>query len=252
MTLLILKLFTAVFTWLSALIGGGLPFFFEKDARTSVFLSYGEVFARGIFLGTGLIHLLPDAHEHFSKVVHGDYPYIFVLCAFTIALLIMVEQGIRMSVDKKKPPLTWKPYLLLIILSVHSLIAGAALGIESLASRFFVLFIAIVAHKAAAAFALCVHMKRHKVNAKSMRNLLLVFSVMTPIGILFGSGVNQLLQTNTSLLAQGLFDTLAAGTFIYIATFNPEHTEPCPEHPKKLSQIVFFILGLALMAGVTI
>ena len=67
---------------------------------------------------------------------------------------------------------------------------------------------------AAAAFALGINLKEEGFAATQATRILAVFSMMTPIGIVFGSLVASLLQTAASLWAQAIFGAIAAGTFL--------------------------------------
>lgn len=253
MELLFLKIVSALAIFIASIAGGAAPILIQTKKHSRKLVFYGEVFARGVFLGAGLIHLLPEAHKSFQRFSNLDYPLVFTLCAFTIAALRIIEQGVThfYSTQSEKQP-AWRPYLLTIILSLHSLIAGAALGVEELLSGFFVIFIAIIAHKSAAAFSLGVNMRKHGLPRPTMFKLMLLFSMMTPTGIIVGSAVAHLAQTQISYFTQGVFDTVAAGTFIYIATFDSEGIEKATTNHAKLLQVLCFLLGLSLMALVSV
>ena len=77
------------------------------------------------------------------------------------------------------------PYLLLLTLSIHSLIAGLTLGIST-ASGATVLLIAILAHKGAAGFALGSTFRDAQVPPRTRIPALMVFVGSTPLGVILG------------------------------------------------------------------
>jgi zinc transporter 1/2/3 len=154
-------------------------------------------------------------------------------------------KGESLNTWEKKP--AFYPYLLAIVLSIHSFIAGVALGIESTILGSIILFIAIIAHKGSAAFSLAINMMRGGILKSTHVRGILLFSCMTPIGILLGSGLASAFESNTSDLIEGVFDSLAAGTFIYVSVLDiieEEFSIPGNEALKFVSIMV----GLSLMA----
>ena len=77
------------------------------------------------------------------------------------------------------------PYLLLVTLSIHSLIAGITLGISTAAGA-TVLLIAILAHKGAAGFALGSTFREADIPPRTRIPALLVFVGSTPLGVVLG------------------------------------------------------------------
>ncbi len=249
------RLFAAAIIFIIAFFFGLLPILLHRKSSKNHLLTYGESFARGIFLGAGFIHLLPDAINHFQRVMGNvDYPIIPTLCALAILFLYFIEQGIASLFDKNvSHQKTWKAYLLLIILSIHSILAGVALGVDTTLASFIIIFVAIIAHKGSAAFALSISMNVNEIKTRRIINLIFVFSLMTPIGILFGSYVHHILQNNNAILISSIFNALAAGTFIYIALFDRVDKNKCPSHRiHELVKAFYFILGTSIMAVVAI
>lgn len=240
-----------------ALIFGLFPILIRVNGLTKKILSYGESFAGGIFLGAGLIHLLPDAQNGLRTVFNSTYPLAFVICAFTILGLRMIEEGtIKLLVCHneacKHPHLQpWLAYLLAILLSIHSVIAGVALGMEATLSTFIIIFIAIISHKGSAAFALGVSMRRQGLMKNTMLKLMLLFSLMTPIGIMFGSFFARCLVANSGQFFAGIFNTIAAGTFIYIA-FHIVDTKEAEKCVPVLLRLVYYALGLTVMTAIAL
>lgn len=254
MDLFYIKIVATSLIFLVALICGLIPILLKENGFTKHLLFFGEIFSCGVFLGAGLIHMLPTAEKSFSSALAYSYPYPFVICAFTILLLSFIEQGVTsfFTHHQRSTTPTWMPYLLSILLSIHSLLAGSALGIQNNISSFLVIFVAIIAHKGAEAFALGINMYQHNLRKPIITKLILLFSLMTPVGVLLGSSLLHFLNTNSGYVFAGIFNSIAAGTFIYIATFNHERIEEQEIEMPKILHIGYFSLGIILMAVIAV
>jgi len=72
-----------------------------------------------------------------------------------------------------------------------------------------------------------------------------LFTIMTPAGIILGSVLSNIFSNTISKELEGIFDSLAAGTFIYVAVLDiieEEFSIPGNEWPKFLSIIIGFLL----------
>ena len=247
-------------------MAGGLTALRARSAEgTGLAFSIGGVFAGGIFLGAGLIHLLPDGiralGEYFSDI---DFPLGYLIAAVGFLLVLFIEEILFGNAHDRRPDADGaspdhahaadsglSAYALVVILSIHSMLAGAALGAEENLSGSFVIFIAIIAHKGAAGFALMLDFQRATFErAKSVR-MLVLFSSMTPLGVIIGSGLDSVLHEGYGPLLEGMFDTLAAGTFLYVAIveiIGKEFTDRRAVMPKFAA----LCLGLALMAVIAL
>lgn len=72
------------------------------------FLSLGNMLGAGIFLGGGLMHLLPEAHEDLEHVQHDwpeslhEFPTAFLLCGLGFFMILIVEEITIMITSRKK------------------------------------------------------------------------------------------------------------------------------------------------------
>src|SRR5436190_7190395 len=126
-----------------------------KKTRTlkhSESFELGEALASGIFLGAAFFHMLPDAINMFDHLYgHLSYPVPEVICVLGFLLLLFLERlSLSYPTTQSKNSI---PYILALILIIHALTEGAALGIGSTLSETLMLFIAIVAHKGSESFA---------------------------------------------------------------------------------------------------
>ena len=219
MSLLEIKILAAVSILAIGIVGGVIPLLAARHDASRRFLSLGNALAGGIFLGVGFIHLLPEAGEALKGVV--DYPIAPLLTAFGVVVLLLVDRVLfdvsgktDTGADVHQPIY---PVVLLAMLSIHSIITGIALGIESEVAASLLVMIAILSHKGSAAFALMVSVQAAGADRERLRRVLIIFVLMTPIGIILGTLASGLFEGYTAHLAEGSFNALAAGTFIYIA-----------------------------------
>ena len=152
------KIAAALAVLLIGLLGGFVALRPFDERRRDILFSLGSAFAGGVFLGAGLIHLLGDSVEHFAAVAPDlEYPLAYLLAAAAFAAILFLERVLgthAASIAALSESATIYPYLLAIVLSVHSVLAGMALGAEDTIAGWLVIFIAIMAHKGAAGFAL--------------------------------------------------------------------------------------------------
>ena len=120
---------------------------------------------------------------NFTQVYpNSHYPYVLLICVASVFAIGLVEQAaIGMMQKRSAIVLPWLSYSLMILLSVHSIIAGAALGLGDAWVHVAIIFTAIICHKGAAAFALMVTMIQAGVSRRLMFNVLILFALMTPL-----------------------------------------------------------------------
>ena len=226
----------------------------QQSERREVLFSLGSALAAGIFLGAGLIHLLPDGLEALTSYFGElNFPLGFLIAALGFLLVVYIEMvylaGKHGPDDDASPAVT--AYALVVILSIHSVLAGAALGTEDTLVGSLVIFLAIIAHKGAAAFALGVEFQRSNFDRAKYMRMLLLFAAMTPLGIVFGAGLDHVLQDRHGRLLEGIFDSLAAGTFLYIAIIEIIGKEFTAKTPSGL-KFVMLCAGIGLMAVIAL
>eukprot|EP01065_Artemidia_motanka_P038819 TRINITY_DN47670_c0_g1_i1.p2 TRINITY_DN47670_c0_g1~~TRINITY_DN47670_c0_g1_i1.p2 ORF type:complete len:371 (+),score=109.76 TRINITY_DN47670_c0_g1_i1:44-1114(+) len=109
------------------------------------------------------------------------------------------------------------PLVLALVLSVHSVVAGMALGVQTDPAKAMLVLLAIVAHKWVEAFSLGVSIVRAGVQPSAMMRLVFGFACSSPLGILLGWALRSATQGPTAAAATAVLDAAASGTFIYIA-----------------------------------
>ena len=241
-----LKVIFAVAVFITGVFGALIPWALRNGRSDDRFMIWGDTFAGGVLAGAGLVHLLSSGASGFQQLAPGlVYPLAFVLAGAGFLLILLIEGVIAADSDPEQSPLhcgsrgasheigpgsktdEWRPesFVLLLVLSIHSIILGLALGAQKSTTGALAIFIAIMAHKAMAGFALGVNYRRGGASRQRAIPAILFFSSMTPLGILTGTGIDALVSSGGQLLFEAIFNSIGAGTFLYIATLDIIRTE---------------------------
>lgn len=137
-----------------------------------------------------------------------------------------------------------------VMLSIHSFLAGAALGVSQSLSIVIVILFALIAHKWAASFALAIHINKSKLSHRWGITLFFIFTLMVPLGIFYGNAITT--QTQHHPLLEPIFSALAAGTLLYLGTLHGLKRAVMVEKCCNLKHFSFVIIGFATMAIIAI
>lgn len=153
-----------------------------------------EVELRTAFAGH--FHSHSDAHDHLDEVdEHKDSG---------VAEVVAAREGVGWGQMRGS-------MLLLLAISIHSVLAGVALGLADDLAGVRSMLVAICAHKSAAAIAVGTRVLRDGASMRQLAILICVFALMTPVGILVGAIVG-----SGDSWANMVLNCLAAGTFLYV------------------------------------
>lgn len=264
-----LKIAIAVVVATVGLAGTLLPWFLNGRKARDRILALSDTFAGGVLGGAGLIHLLGDGMAQFRTTLpHVGYPLALLLAGAGFMLILLIEEvlvgnnrggrgiGSNKTTVTARHETAWEPadedaryypVILLIVLSVHSIILGLALGSQQALAGIIIVFLAIIAHKGAAGFALGVGYARTGARLRRVLPQLLFFTTMTPLGIIVGGSVGLTLAPHAAQLFEAIFDSLGAGTFIYIAAMDIIKTQfDSPEY--RFQKWLSAVLGFSVMA----
>ncbi len=268
-----LRFASTVLIFAMGLVGGLIPWWVgrrashgEHGAHGIDWLSLGNCFAGGVILAAGFVHLLGDAASGYAAAYpQDDFPWPFAIAAASFVSILAIERvlpripaGDRSGGDPEAAALVAAaaggvfPYLLLLTLSIHSLIAGLALGTQTSSSGFAIVLVAILAHKGSAAFALGVSMHRAEIPRRRATPLIAGFAVMTPIGVLAGILLTSLASSAAEAAFEIWFDAIAAGTFIYIGALDIIREEFIPARNGRRRRFIATGVGLLVMTLVAI
>lgn len=249
MTLIFYKAIAALLIFLTSIATAIYPLKKKQVLKHTESVELGEALASGIFLGAAFFHMLPDAIRIFSHVYGSlTYPVPEAICVGGFLFMLFLERLsiIRSAISAKNSI----PYILAIILIIHALVEGAALGIGPTFSETLMIFIAIIAHKGSESFALCIMLLRHQLPFRHIVLTIILFSLMTPLGISFGTAINALAFTGAGHgeLIEAGFNAFAAGTFLYISTLHHIRFHQHTEEKQGLQEFACLLLGLVMMA----
>ena len=268
-----LRFASTVLIFAMGLVGGLIPWWVgrrashgEHGAHGIDWLSLGNCFAGGVIIAAGFVHLLGDAASGYAAAYpQDDFPWPFAIAAASFVSILAIERvlpripaGDRSGGDPEAAALVAAaaggvfPYLLLLTLSIHSLIAGLALGTQTSSSGFAIVLVAILAHKGSAAFALGVSMHRAEIPRRRATPLIAGFAVMTPIGVLAGILLTSLASSDAEAAFEIWFDAIAAGTFIYIGALDIIREEFIPARNGRRRRFIATGVGLLVMTLVAI
>lgn len=269
-TLLWVKVALAVAVGAVGLIGTASPWLLRRRTASERALALADTFAAGVLGGAGLIHLLGSGMTAFATALPTvSFPIALVLAGAGFMLILFIEAvlvpGHPGHHDSPSVPESAAfqheahghshgagpvyPIVLLVVLSVHSVLLGTALGAQSSWAGALLVFLAVVAHKGAAGAALGVGFHRSGSSYRQALPRLVFFSVMTPLGILIGAGVGAVLSGPSAQVFEATFDSLGAGTFLYIAALDiikTEFDEPEDHGLKWLATSIGFVLMAVL------
>ena len=114
------------------------------------------------------------------------------------------------------------------------------------------MLIAILAYKLSAVFALEVNLHRsglHKI--PKFKKAISFFGFITPLGIILGLALTMALNARTGQLVTVAFDSLTAGSFLYIA-LSDILEEEFMSRKDRLFKFVLVTFGFAAMAIITL
>jgi zinc transporter 1/2/3 len=260
-------------------LGGLLPLKArELHSNRDRYLALGNTFSGGLFLCAGFSHMLGEALEGFQeRELPVDAPLLY--CLFGILATLFVEKVLLsyfhgdasdahggggggghshvhglLNVDheidstaKSRPSLasTLQTYMLTILLSMHSIIEGVALGVEENIDDASRVLMAIAAHKSFAAFALGLSLVRGGASNAALVRIVMLFAFMSPVGVLLGALFTLNLDGDDSVWS-GAIQAFAAGSFIYVALVEILLEEFSRPHDRAL-KFVLMLLGVGVM-----
>ncbi|QRN04526.1 zinc transporter [Legionella sp. MW5194] len=241
-----LKLFFALIIFVVILLAGWLPFK-RKSQEDHIDFPIGETLATGIFLGAALMHMLPEANLLFHTMGF-DYPFAYIIAGLVFLFFLWFEHLGKELYQHHHSNHPAFAILAWAMLSIHSLMLGAALGLNHNNSFVIMLFLAIITHKWAESFAIAMQLNKSSLTFNKSLLFFLSFSLMTPVGIFFGWYFGHGVETNS--LIDPILIAASAGTFLYLGTLHGLEKCVMVERCCNLRDFSFVIIGFLLMASV--
>lgn len=142
-------------------------------------------------------------------------------------------------------------FFLLIALSIHSFVAGLALGVQPTLQETTPVFVAIITHKWVEAFALGASLVKTGISSIKVIVIAIAYSTVTPLAIIVGAISETFLSGIYGLVFTAIITGLSSGTFIYIALVDilvDEFTATSRDlFPKYILCVFGFVLTSAMV-----
>jgi zinc transporter ZupT len=242
-----LKIIFGFSIFIVIILAGWYPFRKRIQDDQHIDFPIGETLATGVFLGAALLHMLPEANSLFISMGY-NYPFAFIITGTVFLIFLWFEHLGKELYHHRSSEHPAFAILAWTMLSVHSIMLGAALGLAHYNSMIIMLFLAIIAHKWAESFAIAVQLNKSSMKINTSLIFFILFSFMTPIGIylgwFFGHGVE------TNLVFDPILIAASAGTFLYLGTLHGLERCVMVERCCNLKDFSFVIIGFLLMASV--
>lgn len=244
-----LKIIFAFSIFIVILMAGWYPFRKRIKDDKHIDFPIGETLATGVFLGAGLLHMLPEANSLFVKMGY-HYPFAFIITGTVFLIFLWFEHLGKELYHHNSATHPAFAILAWGMLSVHSIMLGAALGFSQYNPMIVMIFLAIFTHKWAESFAIAVQLNKSSMSMNTSLVFFILFSLMTPLGIYLGWYFGQGVETNS------IFDPIliaaSAGTFLYLGTLHGLERCVMVERCCNLKDFSFVIIGFSLMAMVAV
>ena len=89
----ILKIIGILSTLFLSLAGGISPLYLPALKRGKKWVGVANIFAGGVLLSLGLLHILKDAIEKFKTIwPNNDYPFTLVLAVLGFSLILLTDK----------------------------------------------------------------------------------------------------------------------------------------------------------------
>ncbi|ENN77581.1 zinc transporter ZIP9-B isoform X2 [Dendroctonus ponderosae] len=234
---------------------GSIPLFFSLSEDK---LKKISVFGAGLLVGTALAVIIPEGirsmvsenHTHNSAQQPVDstvsqessdpLSVIGISLVSGFIFMLVVDQVSQKRNENLNP--SERNITATVGLVVHAAADGVALGAAATTSHAdveIIVFLAIMLHKAPAAFGLVTFLLHEGIERKRIRKHLLIFSLSAPVLTLltyFGIGQEQK-ETLSSFNATGIAMLFSAGTFLYVATVHVLADLTQPSHQSQYSKV---------------
>lgn len=230
---------TALFWLLFSVISGGLLVtFFEKNNASLIKLSLA--LSGGFLLSIAFIHFIPELYHDNSESIG-----IYILIGFLIQLILEffsggIEHGHIHHHSEKKLPMG-----MFLSLSIHSFIEGIPLASNGLSSHAHgamsgndSLLVGILFHQFPVAIALMTVLVNSNLSRFKAWFFLILFALMTPFGLIFGTFQDQSNFDFSILLA------IVVGMFLHISTTIIFETSE--NHKFNVTKLIAILIGSGL------
>ena len=237
--------------FLIALVGGCLPMVVKWTDRL---LHAILALSCGIFLGAVFLHLLPtlsgieqqlmaaNGHVQEHGHAHGPMSLWFFVLVGVVGVYLIEALFLRSHHHDEDHHHKMVGYAALLGLSIHGLTAGLGVAMTEGTEARDPIMVSLLAHKGAESFSLATVFLLARFRRRRILTMLVLFSLVTPAGILIGEMATESLGD----YGRAVLTALASGTFLYVCL-----SELLPEvfHHKEdvVAKISLLALGVVMM-----
>lgn len=163
-----------------------------------------------------------------------------------------IEEKVPEMFGETNSNLTVPMISLYIIMDIHSVIEGLALGIMKTMDGVIAIFCPIVGHKPVEAFALSLIILKDRPKKWLFWFFVIVYTLMTPAGLIAGIIITKLVENQ---IVMGVIAAFSAGTFLFVGChewaemFEHKTEWNCAE---KTWHFMMFLIGVLCMLSIAI
>ena len=235
-----------------SIAGGYYPLTRRQQVVDPEALPTGKAFTSGVFLALSLTVMLPSAFTIWNRILAGHvYPVATYIAISTFIILLAVEHRVEHLKHDEARGSIIIPIVMTVMIGICALLLGAALGVSHLLEAIMV-YLAIIAHKGSASFALALTMVKSRMTAKQTYICFACFALATPGGILLGSVIRQFFYGTGALIFKGSVTSMAAGVFLYLATTYGLRHNPFVTNCRNSKGFGMMLAGLAITVLVSV
>jgi len=230
-----LQIFTVLVLFVVSLCGAFVPLRLKTVIKGDLFnvvLSLANSATVGIFLATGLGHMYGHCamglnQSGFDPEESLQYASMFCLSGFMLTLFIEKvalaghghdHNSLLQTMEEGKSNV---PTFLAIVLAVHGVLEGIAMGVERTVGGLRVVLFGMIPHKFFTGMALGISLLKYSLHGLAAAKIAGAWATATPGGILLGMVLVSGFRRGVDSALQGI----ASGTFLYISICEILHEE---------------------------
>lgn len=142
-----------------------------------------------------------------------------------------------------------RAFILVFSLSLHSVFEGLAVGLVQEGKEVLEICLALLIHKSIISFSLSFKLCQSRLRRSVVVGCLLLFAVMSPLGIGVGIGLTETRTSPQHQLARSTLEGLAGGTFLYI-TFMEILPHELSTPRNRILKVAMLLVGFAVVTAV--
>lgn len=142
-----------------------------------------------------------------------------------------------------------RAFILVFSLSLHSVFEGLAVGLVQEGKQVLEICLALMIHKSIISFSLSFKLCQSRLRRSVVVGCLLLFAVMSPLGIGVGIALTETRTSPQHQLARCTLEGLAGGTFLYI-TFMEILPHELSSPRNRILKVAMLLVGFAVVTAV--